>query len=177
MKNLIVLDDIKQYKRVYAGFGNSDTFDQYIEEAQLLDIKVWLDDSFLLSLATARASNALTQDQKNALYGCEYTYNGQTYFHEGIKVALAYYAYARFLNNGGLVLTPFGLVNKEDDYSRPAENAEVSRLKKEAIHAAEAFKLDVSLFLSRNADKYPLYNCISGKRNAARKSHITIAGQ
>lgn len=177
MKNLIVLDEIKAYKRLYEGFGNPETFDQYVNEAQLLDIKKWLGDAFLLSLVSSRALNSLTIDEKNALYGCEYVCDGVTHFHEGIRASLAYFAHARFLDNGGMVVTQFGFVQKEDDYSRPVEASEVSRQRKGAIAAAEALKLDTSLFFARNAGKYPLYNQIAGRRTAARGSNFTIAGK
>lgn len=177
MKNIVVFDEVKTYRRVYEGFSTSEAFEQYTNEAQLLDIKQWLGDSFLLSLANSRARGTLTQFEKDALFGCEYSHEGRPYFHEGIKAALAYYAYARFLDSGGTVSTQFGLVTKLDDYSKPAEPAEIARQRKSAITAAEAFKLDTNSFLTRNAVNYPLFNIIVGRRTAARKSHITIVGQ
>ena len=71
----------------------------------------------------------LPQDEWLLLNGGYYDASGcgreDTYF-AGIKAALAYFAYARFLRNHSLNATPFGIVVKEGDGSSPASSAAIN---------------------------------------------------
>lgn len=175
MKNLIVLSDIKKFRQIYESFGTPEAFEIFVTEAQMLDIKPWLGDAFLVELSNQRENSNLTDWNKKALYGGDYTYEGEIYFNEGIRGALAYYAYARFLNAGGYKATEFGIVQKIDDFSRPVEASEVARMQKAAFNAAEALKLDVDVMLRRFYREFPARKC--GIVGAARKSRIRTLGQ
>ena len=175
MQNLIVLSDVQKYKTIYRAFEAELDIEAYIEEAQLLDLKQWLGDAFLMQLIEQRRTNSLMPANKLILYGGAYTYDGQTRHVEGICAVLAYYTYARFVIRSSAKATQFGMVTKTDNYSEPVSDAKLSKMKRESVEAAEAYKQDVILLLTRKPEDYPLD--ASCKSSSKRKQKIRIIGQ
>ena len=175
MQNLIVLSDVQKYKTIYRAFEAELDIEAYIEEAQLLDLKQWLGDALLMQLIEQRRTNSLTPENKLLIYGGTYTYDNRTCHVEGLCAALAYYTYARFVIRSSAKATQFGMVTKTDNYSEPVSDAKLSKMKGESVEAAEAYKQDVILLLTRKPEDYPLY--ASCKSSSKRKQKIRIIGQ
>ncbi len=62
---------------------------------------------------------------------------GRTHIFGGLRVALAYYAYARIVKNGGHVASRFGYTEKRDEYSSHVE------LKQRTAEANDAYAVAV----------------------------------
>ena len=58
---------------------------------------------------------------------------------EGIKKALAYFSYARFVRNHSTQVTPFGIVNKLGDDSNPADARSIAAISADAHRIAEDY--------------------------------------
>ena len=61
------------------------------------------------------------EDYSELLDGGVYEYDGISYTNYGLKMVLAYYAYARYIMFGSAIDTPFSVVEKLNDNSRPAD--------------------------------------------------------
>lgn len=175
MKALLLLSDLKIYKHLYDSFNSEQDIASYIVEAQLLDLKKWLGDAFLLELVDQKTTNTLTEANKLAIFGGAYAYEGQTYYTEGIRAALAYYTYARFIQKSGSMLTGIGALAPKDDLSDPVSPKTLALLRADAFESAEAHKMDVVALLNRKIDTYPLYAACNA-RKAGRKQRIRIIG-
>jgi hypothetical protein len=97
------------------------------------------------------------------LDGGTYTYLTKTYFFQGLKACIVYYAFARFTNRTSFNYTAAGIVVKDSDLSTPATDKQIQRLETEARLIAEAIKCEVIDYLNRNYSSYPLWdNCGCG---------------
>ncbi|KGO91756.1 hypothetical protein Q766_16065 [Flavobacterium subsaxonicum WB 4.1-42 = DSM 21790] len=64
---------------------------------------------------------AAPQDYAGLLDGGIYEHEGISYTNYGLKMVLAYYAYARYIMFSSVTDTPFSVVEKLTDSSRPVE--------------------------------------------------------
>lgn len=175
MKTIIVLSDILKYKHIASAFKGETNLDGHILEAQLTDLKPWLGDAFLLELIEQRATNTLTDANKLALYGGQYTYDNKTYYCEGIAAYMAFSVHARYTLRSSVALTQFGAVVKESDYSTPASGKQIAEIKGMSESTAEAIKQDVVIMFQRKKENYPLYNSCSNKFSG-RRTQFRIIG-
>lgn len=116
MTTLITRADIALYKQI-SKTPHDDKINEAIREAQLIDIKPLLGERLFYKILAAPA------DYEALLTGGEYTYNGETYHSNGLKMVLCYYAYARYIYFGSAIDTPFSVVEKLNDNSRPVDPA------------------------------------------------------
>lgn len=142
MANLITRADIQAHRQVSDSVYDK-VINQYIEDAQFLDLQDLLGMDFYNAIIADEVTHA------DLLDGSSYTYDGKTYTHVGLKRVLIYYAYARYIRFGSSTDTPFGLVQKNTP-----ESTEVSDKEKQIIYKMNqqtAFKYwtNVKLFLER----------------------------
>jgi hypothetical protein len=139
---------------------NSASWPHFVSEAQMLDVKVWLTDALLLEIigqasilpTTISAANQILLD------GGTYVYNSHTYFFQGLKACIMYYAFARFTNRTSFNYTAAGIVVKDSDLSTPATTKDIQRLETESRMNAEALKCEIITYLDRNSSLYPLWH-------------------
>jgi hypothetical protein len=112
MQPLITRDDITKYRQI-AKNPNSDKLNECILEAQLLDLKPLLGEK-LFDKITAGSEN-----HNELLEGGIYTYDGIEYSNYGLKMALAYFAYARYVIFSHVTDTPYAIVEKRNTDSQP----------------------------------------------------------
>jgi hypothetical protein len=160
MINLITKADLDNYKYVADSTKNSQSFPQFISEAQLFDVKVWLGDALLNELIVQASTlpQTFTADNLILLNGGTYVYQGDTYIFQGLRAAIIYYAFARFTNRTSFNYTAAGLVIKDSDLSTPATDKQIQRLETESRLMADAIKCEVETFLNRNHTLYPLWD-------------------
>jgi hypothetical protein len=161
MTPLVTIADLAAYKYIADSVRNAAVWPQFVNEAQLLDVKCWLGDALLAELiAQAETDPAtLTADNLTLLTGGSYTYQGRTYTFVGLKAVIIYFAFARYTSRAPYNFTAVGITVKDTDLSTPASDKAVQRLSTEAMLNAAALKDEVILYLRRNAAKYPLYRC------------------
>lgn len=117
MQPLITRSDIAQYKQV-SNTPHDDVLKAQILDAQLLDLQPLLGETLFNKVMAA------LEDYSDLLDGGEYDYNGETYVNRGLKMVLAYYTYARYIYFGSVIDTPFSLVEKLNENSRPVDQTQ-----------------------------------------------------
>jgi hypothetical protein len=165
MISLATLTDIQHLKYICDSVKNSVSWPQFVSEAEMLDVKVWLGDALLNEIITQASTLPITisADNKILLDGGAYQYplpvvaNTRTYLFQGLRDCIAYYAFARFTNRTAYNYTAAGIVIKDSDLSTPVGDKIVQRLETEARLTAEAIKCEITLFLDRNYSLYPLW--------------------
>jgi len=160
MINLVTKSDLDQYKYIADSVKNSVSWPQFVSEAQMLDVKLWLSDALLLEIINQASTLPTTISVANQklLDGGTYTYLTRTYHFQGLKAAIIYYAFARFTNRTPYNYTAAGIVIKDSDLSTPASDKQVQRLETEARLTADALKCEVIAYLNRNYTLYPLWS-------------------
>jgi len=122
---LISLTDIQELKGISSNVNIVKQLNPFIIEAQEMELRPFLGDEFYLALLADAPTFANYGDLFN---GVDYTYNGHQYRNDGIKPMLIYYAYARYLNNAQSIITPNGIVSKENNNSTPVSEKTTARL-------------------------------------------------
>jgi hypothetical protein len=173
MISLVTKADLDQYKYIADSVKNSTSWPQFVSESQMLDVKVWLTDALLLEIINQASTLPTTISAANQILldGGTYTHQTKSYFFQGLKACIIYYAFARFTNRTPYNYTAVGIVVKDSDLSTPASDKQVQRLETEARLTAEALKCEVLAYLNRNHTLYPLWGehgCGHGRCNSSR---------
>ena len=111
----------------------------YIFEAEQNNIKPKIGDDLFLRLKDGE--NALLLD------GGTYEKNGKRYQLNGIKKALAYYAYSRLLESGSVDLTRQGVVNRRSDAANAADEDNIIKISRETYAIADRYMQEVMDYL------------------------------
>lgn len=140
-----------------------------IEEAEIMDLRPRLGTALY---------NALSEER------CEALLEGGTYTDEcgklrsfvGLKRALAYYAYARIVKMAGIVVTRFGVVKKEEEYSENAQLNERQALAGECFAMADDMLLGCLNYVANNETLFPEYEGECGPRIKNNRVKYRIIG-
>lgn len=161
MITLVTKADLANYKYVADSVKTAAAWEQFVQEAQLMDVKPWLGDALLVELLAQAATvpPTFTAENTTLLNGGTYTYQNKTYLFQGLKACIIYFAFGRFTGRTPYNYTAAGLTVKETEFSSPASDKAVQRLATEALLTATSIKEDVQLYLRRNSSKYPLFKC------------------
>ena len=116
MQLLITRNDIAQYRQI-SKTPNNDKLNEMILDAQMQDLAPLLGEKLYNKLLKP------SQEHEALLSGGPYEYNDETYTNHGLKMVLSYFAYARYIMFSSIVDTPFSLVEKLSNDSRPADIA------------------------------------------------------
>lgn len=168
---IITIEDIRKIRQI-AGNIKEDRVDIYIREAELLDIvpvigaelyervrcigTITLDDAGT-QLLDETGDNAIITADENELPLNEYKLLNGGYYEdchgvkcrfEGVKAAEAYFAYARFVRNHPVAVTPFGVVNKLGDESSQADSRTVAAVSADARRIGEMYLTEAMRFWS-----------------------------
>lgn len=168
---LITMADIVALRPLSSNTREEDKVKPHVWDAQEFDLRPFLGDQLYLDLLTVIPGSASTYD--DLWGGSEYTYNGKLYKHEGLKTVLIYYAYARIIMGLPVTPSPFDMVQKTNEFSRPLSDAQLMRPVQQAISGAKVFQERVELFLNRNIINYNLWRSTI---KILPKSSIKITG-
>lgn len=116
MQPLITRSDIARYKQM-AKTTHDDKLNELILDAQMLDLQPLLGESLFNKLLSS------PEVYEELLNGGIYEYDGISYTNYGLKMVLAYFAYARHMMFSSVIDTPFSVVEKRNDESKPADAA------------------------------------------------------
>jgi hypothetical protein len=133
--------------------------DQYICEAQELDLRPVLNDAlyydFMLKYNTV--GDPMYTAYQNLLNGTTWLTNGVTVQFCGVKPMLARYALARFIPMNGVNVTRYGNHRKLNDKSEAIEQTSITYVVNNMRSAAIAYQNQVTYYLQMNPSTYPLY--------------------
>lgn len=155
MGRLISLSDI-DIRYMTAGVSSSH-FDPYIKEAEELDIRPFLGDALYYALVSDVASSPISTKYNELLNGGTYTYSGETIEFKGIKMALQYYAYARYLANHEVVNTKSGQRTKTEEFSSVPSAGATQRRIDQAKSAGREYLESAKRFLDTKSSTYDLW--------------------
>lgn len=168
---LITVNDIKSIKSISDNIDNVERLDPYIIEAQDLDIRPFLGELLFYDIAT----NPSTTPNAKLLAGGTYIDDTYTLFFDGLKIAIAYFAYARFIANQGINITRFGIVKKLVDNSEAISQETVSHLAGNARSVGQAYLVQVERFLDHDATiTTPLYSLWRQELSRGPKAKVRI---
>lgn len=155
MSLLISRTDFNTYNRKISDSAfNKGILDQFIRDAQFVDLKELVGDDFYFDMIT----NSNTTEYQALINGGIYQYGGKTYTNVGLKAVIVHFAYARYVLMGSNTDTPFGMVVKQDNNSQqtPAnKNKMIWRMNK---NMAVSYWENARRFIERNKSDYPLFN-------------------
>lgn len=151
---LISAEDFTEYESIQA---DSLEVLKHAREAQLFDLTTVINKELI----------ADCQDNMNEA-------RNQTLL-DYIRPVLCYYSYARYILNKNAVDTPFGLVQKTNEFSTPTPEKTIARLAEQARMTAQAYGRLLVEFLNKNKTTYTLWK--SGDCATATKfsSNVVIS--
>lgn len=157
MQLLITKNDIAQYRQI-SKTPNNDKLNEMILDAQLLDLQPLLGESLYNKVIESPI------DHDELLSGGIYEHDGISYTNYGLKMVLAYFAYARFIMFSSITDTPFSVVEKLNPDSRPVDVSS-----KKAIYTLNR---DAAMQLWQNVYNY----LIRTKQPDFRWGNTTVSG-
>lgn len=157
---LITKEQFDAFKLITANIA-AGKFASYLNEAQEFDLRPLLGTELYIDLqddAVASPPFGLYADLMN---GSTYTKATRKFKHEGIVAVLSYYVYSRYLMDTGVVSTPFGVVQKTNDFSQPTSEKTIARKISQAQSGAKAYWERVQRYIIDNkTDSFlELYRC------------------
>lgn len=143
---LINKNDFKDYKQISKG-KDVELIEQYIQEAQDLDLKEIVCREFYYDLL----KNFQLPAYQKLIHGETYTdAEGNEIEYKGIKAVLVYYAYARYVLRGHVTDTPFGMVQKTNEFSQPVSSAEKREVRDRSRIDAMSYWQECKIYLDQH---------------------------
>jgi hypothetical protein len=152
MQPLITRDDIAHYKQISKTIYN-DKLNEQILDAQLLDLQPLIGESLFNKIIAA------PQNYDDLLKGGVYEHDGISYTNYGLSMVLTYFAYARYMMFSSVTDTPFSVVEKLNENSRPVEASAKKTLYTLNREAALQVWQNVHNYLVRTANPYYKKGC------------------
>lgn len=151
-------------------YTDSDKLERIIHEAEQVYIKPVIGNALYLSLIT----NPPQSQYDTLLDGGEFTYKGKRFQFEGLKAALAYYAYARSAKSS-IIPTRYGTVEKRSEYSSQASIQERQKIIRETFEVADRYLKDCVNYIVANPDTFPGFK--PGKMRSPHSLNFRIIGK
>lgn len=131
---LITYNEVFELTRKMSAHIEKDKIDSFIREAENMDLKPVMGDELLIAVKRRQVEFA------TLLNGGVYERpDGNTKSFEGLKSALAYFTYARFVRNNDGNVTRTGFMIKDNEHSVRASEAEKERAYNDARAIAERY--------------------------------------
>lgn len=146
--------------------------ERFIEEAEKIDIMPQIGADMYIKIKES------PRDYEDLLTGGVWrTENGATQVFAGLRVALAYYSYARIVKNGGHVATRFGFAEKRDEYSNHVELKQRTAEANDAYDVACEYMRGCLEYIKANAKRFGLSTCTGmGLKNTASPKYRVLKG-
>lgn len=170
---LIGKGDFEPYVQVSTNLKDDRFLAPHILQAQNLDVKPVLGNP----LWTDLLKNYTTDDYQTLLNGGEYTAEGLEVSFQGLKAAIASFAYARYIYARNAVDTPFGMVTKTSEYTQAVDLKTLTQVANFARNSGEQYLQECLNFLSLNLTTYPLFEEACKRRHSKGSFKITPASR
>lgn len=131
---IITVEDIRNIRAIAHNI-DTERVNVFIREAEELDIRRQIGTALY---ERYNSGEELTPEEGIMLNGGDYTAECGTRHISGVKVALAYFAYARFVRNAQINITPYGVVTKLGEESEPTNYKTVAAVAQDAQNIGEA---------------------------------------
>ena len=157
MTALITLEQLMEFKSITANLNVAKSLLPYVYEAQEFDLRPFLGEQLYLDLLDSfDASPSLEEQHFADLYnGSVYTdTSGKRRSHQGIVAVLAYFTFARFIENANLHSTKYGFKVKENEFSSEPSEKAIARRIAQARSGAIAYQERVKRFLDDYAEDF-----------------------
>lgn len=165
---LINRTDITPYAQVALNAREELTLQPHILAAQNVDVKPVLGAALWYDLLT----NQHTTYNRQLIEGGTYQdQDGNTSSFQGIKAALACFAYARYVLSKNVVDTPFGMVTKTSEFSQPVTPEALVPVASEKRNEGSLYLRECITFIEANLAGFPLWSSGCGKANPAKFIH------
>lgn len=160
MPQTLLIDEtvIQQYRTISSSVNEAKRITPFVYEAQIFDLKPLLGaplyDDFVKNNTDAKYLELLN--------GAEYI-DPQGYLcnFDGLKAALSYWAYARFLENQQITVTSHSVVTKDNPYSTPIDSKTIMQRVAHARSGGLAYYEQAEKFLYdknfEDPNNYPLW--------------------
>lgn len=146
MDHIINPRDSATIGRPISANTDEDKINAYITEAEQMNIKPVLGDSLFLSILEKGEDD---ERLKLLLSGGTYTIDSHVFTFAGLKKAVAYYVYAKYLMVGDFNATRFGITMKEDGYSSHISSADRSNAYSDTLEVANCYLQDCVEYCKR----------------------------
>lgn len=167
---LITTDELRSLARDMSQHVDKNRIEVYIRESENIDIKSALGDALFLDV------KEYPDKYNELLFGGVYEDRcGIKKTFSGLRIALAYYTYARIVKNGDSNVTRYGLVNKDSEYSSRPDIKEKIIAYNDAFSVANMYLKECVAYLNENKEKFPMYIGNGGIK--ANKTVYRIIGE
>lgn len=138
-------NDVRNVRPIAENINDPARLEPYIREAETLrlvdaigaNLYRWLDETDFSGLGPFQYGDVtITKDQYAAAMEGGYYDGGRS---EGLKIAIAYIAYSRFIVNNPINPTAFGVRYKDGEFSTRVEDNIIIRSSNEARNIGEAY--------------------------------------
>ena len=132
-----------------------DTFiERWGNEAIRFELKKAIDhEIFYFKLEKElKSDNELEGRWLNIYNPYEYLWNGEKYRHEGLKLAFVYWTYSRYIEQGNLASTPFGMIIKVSESSQQASLEQINFNKSKYLKQGYEVFSEVKKYMERDDD-------------------------
>jgi hypothetical protein len=151
---LITKADIVPYAQIAIHAREEAMLQPHILAAQNVDVKPVIGGALWYDVL----QNPYTALNQKLIDGGTYIdASGQTQYFQGIKAALACFAYARYVLSKNAVDTPFGMVAKTNDFSVQADAKILLNIASEKRSEGSAYLNECMVYLNESSINYPLY--------------------
>lgn len=146
----------------------------FIKKAQDLDLKPFMGAAFYYDFIKNFNDDGTIKDEapqpyKDLFNGCEYQdRHGHTILYEGLKAALVYFTFARFIEADAYRYTSTGPVIKQNDFSEGISEKGITKLVQQQRSTANAHVNEIEKFLNDKKADFPLWN-YNAKNKTARQ--------
>lgn len=155
--------------------ADSERVNAAIRKAQDLDLRPVLGHALyyeLISQYDPDVSGGPDEIYQTLMEGEEYVNsNNETILFPGLRMALKYWASARFLNRQQATVTTHSVVTKKEANSEPVDPDVVGMLVREARSAAVSYWNDAKAYLDTKKDVYTLWKYNSNVPRAGFRIH------
>lgn len=149
-----ILDTIKPLDKSL----KDDRVNMYIIEAERIDVSEVLGDVMYKELIDGLSNSPIVQKWTDLVDGCNYVYNAENYIFYGLKYAIAYFAYARFLQSQQINVTTHGIVRKTFENSDVLDSKTLKIEIDKCQEIGSAYLRKTTDFLDRNKTIYSNWN-------------------
>jgi hypothetical protein len=165
--NLLITKEEFQADKLIPQSTDTARVEKAIREAQQFDIRPLLGDALYYDLL----KNTTEEKYQSLLNGEEYqNAQSETILFSGLRMAIKYYAYSRFILSQQVNVTSHSVVEKLNQYSQPSQEKTIVREAEQAKSGAAEYWNEAKAYLNCKSTDFPLWK----RKNATPKSAFKI---
>lgn len=144
-KHLITAEEFKELARPVSVHIDEDEVMAFVREGEDMYIVPAVGYAVCKRLAQG---NDLSEDENTLLSGGEWKdKKGEVHYCNGLKIATAYFAYARMARSDGSIIARTGFMSHSDEYSAHIADVEKRKRYNEIMSVAEKYLSDALAYL------------------------------